>query len=262
MHHQVCESQNESNIHARVDSGVVGFGVLIACLTRLRHDQIGQVWRHRTKRQAKLRVQCRRHQGRQGEPQDWAAPNTRGNSRLMHRKKMPQSDDNIHHERCRLALKHTSGQEAISIGRYYIHINSDDEEDNQNPNVSGDARRAQEEANHDAAAQGNEDEAEEVPGEDDDMDAQGYTCGYASEEEDSGWHYRDTDLASRDIISSQRMAICLDEPREAQYMARFIALQMSKMWGMFEGGEERTMNARLEGQDPSDRLRSVKITFV
>ena len=137
----------------------------------------------------------------------------------------------------------------ISIGRYYIHINSDDEEDNQNPNVSGDARRAQEEANHDAAAQEDEDEAEEVPGEDDDMDTQGYTSGYASEEEDSGWHYRDTDLASRDIISSQRMAICLDEPREAQYMAGFIALQMSKMWGMFEGGEERTMNARLEGRE-------------
>ena len=137
----------------------------------------------------------------------------------------------------------------ISIGRHYIHINSDDEEDNQNPNVSGDARRAQEEANHDAAAQEDEDEAEEVPGEDDDMDTQGYTSGYASEEEDSGWHYRDTDLASRDIISSQRMAICLDEPREAQYMAGFIALQMSKMWGMFEGGEERTMNARLEGRE-------------
>ena len=136
----------------------------------------------------------------------------------------------------------------ISIGRYYIHINSDDEEENQNPNVSGDARRAQEEANHDAAAQEDDDEAEEVPGEDDDMDTQGYTSGYASEEEDSGWHYRDTDLASRDIISSQRMAICLDEPREAQYMAGFIALQMSKMWGMFEGGEERTMNAGLEGR--------------
>ena len=135
----------------------------------------------------------------------------------------------------------------ISTGRYYIHINSDDEEDNQNPNVSGDARRAQEEANHDAAAQEDDDEAEEVPGEDDDMDTQGYTSGYASEEEDSGWYYRDTDLASRDIINSQRMAICLDEPREAQYMAGFIALQMSKMWGMFEGGEERTMNATPRG---------------
>ena len=136
----------------------------------------------------------------------------------------------------------------ISIGRYYIHISSDDEEDNQNPNVSGDARRAQEEANHDAAAQEDEDETEEVPEEEDDMDTQGYTSGYASEEEDSGWYYRDTDLTSRDIINSQRMAICLDEPREAQYMAGFIALQMSKMWGMFEGGEERTMNARLEGR--------------
>ena len=141
------------------------------------------------------------------------------------------------------------GAQLISIGRYYIHINSDDEEDNQNPNVSGDARRAQEEANHDAAAQEEEDETEEVPEEeDDDMDTQGYTSGYASEEDDSGCYYRDTDLTSRDIINSKRMAICLDEPREAQYMAGFIALQMSKMWGMFEGGEERTMNAELEGR--------------
>ena len=113
----------------------------------------------------------------------------------------------------------------ISTGRFYIHINSDDEEDNQKPNVSGDARRAQEEANRDAAAQEDDDEAEEVP-EEDDMDTQGYTSGYVS----------------------QRMAICLDEPREAQYMAGFIALQMSKMWGMFEGGEERTLNAGLEGK--------------
>ena len=134
----------------------------------------------------------------------------------------------------------------ISTGWYYIHINSDDEEDNQKPNVSGDARRAQEEANQDAAAQEDDDEAE-VPGEEDDMDTQGCTSGY-SEEDDSGWYYQDTDLASRDIINSQRMAICLDELREAQYMAGFIALQMSKMWGMFEGGEERTMNAGLEGR--------------
>ena len=69
-----------------------------------------------------------------------------------------------------------------------------------------------------------------------------------SEEEDGGWQYRDTDLTSRYIINTQRMAICLDEPREAQYMAGFIALQMSKMWGMFEGGEARTMNAALEGK--------------
>ena len=32
-------------------------------------------------------------------------------------------------------------------------------EENQNPNVSGDARRAQEEANHDAAAQEDEDDS-------------------------------------------------------------------------------------------------------
>ena len=74
--------------------------------------------------------------------------------------------------------------------------------------------------------------------------------------------YRDTDLTSRDIINSQRMAICLDEPREAQYMAGFIALQMSKMWGMFEGGEERTMNAELEGKPgcpPTSPIRIRKV---
>ena len=36
----------------------------------------------------------------------------RGNSRLMHRKEMPRSDDNIRHERCRLVIKQTSGQKA------------------------------------------------------------------------------------------------------------------------------------------------------
>ena len=80
------------------------------------------------------------------------------------------------------------------------------------------------------------------------MDTEGYTSGYMSEEEDSGWEYRDNDMASRDIINSQRMAICMDEPREAQYMAGFTALQMSKMWGMFEGGEKRTIDAALEGK--------------
>ena len=39
----------------------------------------------------------------------------------------------------------------------------------------------------------------------------------------------DNDMASQDIVNSQRMAICLDEPREAQYMAGFIALQMSNI---------------------------------
>ena len=72
-------------------------------------------------------------------------------------------------------------------------------------------------ANHGAAAQEEDDEAENVP-EDDDMDTQGYTSGYMSEEEDGGWQYRNNDFASGDIINSQRMAICLDEPREAQYM--------------------------------------------
>ena len=139
------------------------------------------------------------------------------------------------------------GAQLISTGRFCIHISSDDDGDSQRRNVSGDARRAQDEANHGAAAQEEDDEAENVP-EDDDMDTQGYTSGYMSVEEDGGWQYRDNDLASRDIINSQRMAICLDEPREAQYMAGFIALQMSKMWGMFEGGEKRTIDAALEGK--------------
>ena len=139
------------------------------------------------------------------------------------------------------------GAQLVSTGRFCIHISSDDDGDNQRPNVSGDARRAQDEANHGAAGQEEDDETENVP-EEDDMDSQGYTSGYMSEEEDGGWQYRDNDLASRDIINSQRMAICLDEPREAQYMAGFIALQMSKMWGMFEGGEKRTIDAALEGK--------------
>ena len=37
--------------------------------------------------------------------------------------------------------------------RFCIHISSEDDGDNQRPNVSGDARRAQDEANHGAAAQ-------------------------------------------------------------------------------------------------------------
>ena len=82
----------------------------------------------------------------------------------------------------------------ISTGRFYIHISSDDDEDHQRPNVSGDARRAQEEANHDAAAQEGDDETEDVP-EEEDMDAQGYTSGYMSEEEDGGWQYRDNGIS-------------------------------------------------------------------
>ena len=134
----------------------------------------------------------------------------------------------------------------ISTGRFCIHVSSDDEGDDHRPNVSGDAGRAQDEANDNAAAQA-EDDVTENESEDDDMDTQGYTSGYMSEDEDGGWEYRDNDMASREIINAQRMAICLDEPREAQYMAGFIALQMSKMWGMFEGGEKRTIEAALEG---------------
>ena len=51
--------------------------------------------------------------------------------------------------------------------------------------------------------------------------AQDCTSGNVSEEEDNEWDYRDNDLAARDIINSQRMAICMDEPREAQGMAGF-----------------------------------------
>ena len=80
------------------------------------------------------------------------------------------------------------GAQLISTGRFFIHISSDDDEGNQRPNVSGDARRAQDEANHGAAAQEEDDEAEDVP-EEDDMDAQGHTSGYMSEEEDGGWQY-------------------------------------------------------------------------
>ena len=64
-----------------------------------------------------------------------------------------------------------------------------------------------------------------------------------SEEEETEEEYRDSDMTARDIINSQQIAICLDEPREAQYMARFIALQMSRMWGMFEAGDKRTIDA-------------------
>ena len=82
---------------------------------------------------------------------------------------------------------------------------------------------------------------------DDDMGTQGYTSGNVSEEEDNEWDYRDNDMAAQDIISSQRMAVSMDEPREARYMAGFIALQMSRMWGMFEAGEKRTIHAALKG---------------
>ena len=82
---------------------------------------------------------------------------------------------------------------------------------------------------------------------DDDMRTQGYTPGNLSEEEENEWDYRDNDMNARDIINSQRIAICLDEPQEAQYMAGFIALQMSRMWGMFEAGDKRTIDAALRG---------------
>ena len=57
----------------------------------------------------------------------------------------------------------------ISTGRFCTNINHE-------PNVSGDARRAQEEANGNAAAQGEDGGMEDDP-EDDDMGTQGYTSG-------------------------------------------------------------------------------------
>ena len=111
--------------------------------------------------------------------------------------------------------------------RFYVNVNSDDDDDDHEPNVSGDARRAQEEANDNTAAQERDDGMEDEP-DDDEMGTQGYTSGNASEEEETEEEYRDNEMTARDIINSQQLAICLDEPREAQYMAGFIALQMSR----------------------------------
>ena len=85
------------------------------------------------------------------------------------------------------------GAQLISTGRFCIHISSDDEGDDHRPNVSGDARRAQDEANNNAAAQEKGDGAEN-DSDQDDMDTQGYTSGYMSEEEDGStatmtWHH-------------------------------------------------------------------------
>ena len=55
------------------------------------------------------------------------------------------------------------GAQLISTGRFCIHIGSDDEGDDHKPNVSGDARRAQEEANDNAAEQEEGDETEMIP---------------------------------------------------------------------------------------------------
>ena len=79
------------------------------------------------------------------------------------------------------------------------------------------------------------------------LGTQGHTSGNLSEEEENEEDYRDNDMTARDIINSQQIAICLDEPREAQYMAGFIALQMSRMWGMFEAGDKRAIDAPLRG---------------
>ena len=106
----------------------------------------------------------------------------------------------------------------ISTGRFYVNINSDDDDDDHEPNVSGDARRAQEEANGNTAARGRVDGMDDDP-DDDEMGTQVYTSGNVSEEEENEEDYRDNDTTARDIINSQQIAICLDEPREAQYMA-------------------------------------------
>ena len=127
----------------------------------------------------------------------------------------------------------------IPTGRFYVNVNSDDDDDDHEPNVSGDARRAQEEANGNTAAQERGDGMDDDP-DDDEM---------VSEEEENEEDDRDSNnnMTVRDIINSQQISICLDEPREAQYMAGFIALQMSKMWGMFEAGDKRTIYAALKG---------------
>ena len=125
----------------------------------------------------------------------------------------------------------------LYTGRFRINVSSGVDDGGREPNVSGDARRAQEKASDNAAAQGEDGGMEDDP-EDDEMGTQGYTSGDVSEEEDNEW--RDNDLAARDIINSQRMAICMDEPREAQYMAGFIALQMSRLWGMLARSEQLT----------------------
>ena len=143
-------------------------------------------------------------------------------------------------------IEESPEMEAGADNLHYIREIDSDDDDDHKPNVSGDARRAQEEANDNAAAQEKGGGMEDDP-EDDDMGTQEDTSGYVSEEEDNEWNCRDNDMAARDIINSQRMAICMDEPREAQYMAGFIALQMSRLWGMFEAGEKRANDAALEG---------------
>ena len=133
----------------------------------------------------------------------------------------------------------------ISTGRFYVNVSSGDDDDDHEPNVFGDAMRAQEEANGNTAAQGRDDGMVDDP-DDDEIGTQGDTSGNLSEEEENEEDYRDNDMTARDIINSQQIAICLDEPREAQYMAGFIALQMSRMWGMFEAGDKRTIDAALD----------------
>ena len=60
----------------------------------------------------------------------------------------------------------------ISTGRFRVNASSGDDDDDHEPNVSGDARRAQEDANDNAAAQEKDGGMEDDP-EDDDMGTQG-----------------------------------------------------------------------------------------
>ena len=69
----------------------------------------------------------------------------------------------------------------ISTGRFCVNISSDDDGDEHKPNVSGDARRAQEEASDNAAAQEKGGGMDDDP-EGDDMDTQGYTSGRREEQ--------------------------------------------------------------------------------
>ena len=66
-----------------------------------------------------------------------------------------------------------------------------------------------------------------------------------------------TSHANLSRVTSESYFTCqMDEPREAQYMAGVIALQMSRMWGMFEAGEKRTIDAALGGTRALDATRT------
>ena len=77
----------------------------------------------------------------------------------------------------------------ISTGRFYVNVNSDDDDDDHEPNVSGDARRAQEEANGNTAAQGRGDGMDDDP-DDDELFFQGSFFWVALRETDRKRQHR------------------------------------------------------------------------